>query len=429
MRLAALVLAGAGCGFSAKATPDSGAVPDMAVVPDAGPCTAASMSCASETLLRSCSGTGAPLVETTCPWGCLDAPAAHCAVMQPAGNVIAAADLSGSGLGPAMLANTTIDGSDGTITGVRAAGAGVKNGIFFELRPTGSVFRFSKLELSGTVRLKGDRPIVLVASGDVLIHGVVDGRGDPVCGAEGRTPGPGGGIGGDKESTAPGPGGGAGTANNNEGGGGGGHGGPGGAGGAAAAGGAAFGTPTIDVLAGGGGGGGGGGAANAGFGGGGGAAIQIVAGTQIEIDSGGGINAGGCGGDEGGGGGDGGGGGGAGGTILLEAPAINILGALAVNGGGGGTHGDRGKDGTLSRMPAAGGTPTTATEGSGGAGAAGSVTAGNPAQGGTWGAGGGAIGRIRLNTRTGTAAINASAVLSPAIGDATTATEGRVRVQ
>lgn len=108
---------------------------------------------------------------------------------------------------------------------------------------------------------------------------------------------------------------------------------------------------------------------------------------------------------------------------------VNILGSLAVNGGGGGTHGSRGTDATLDRRAAAGGTPTNAAEGTGGAGAAANTAPGGPAQGGTWGGGGGAIGRIRLNTRSGTASVNASAVMSPALADAITASEGRVHVE
>jgi hypothetical protein len=251
-RGAVLALGLSACGFSVEGT-----AVDAAITLDAGPCTVASTSCATDTLLRSCVAAGAPVVETTCAWGCLDLPTSHCAIAMPAGGVITSADLDGTGLGPGDVGNTTINGSDGSITGVRMAGPGIKAGIYYELRATGAVFRFSSLALSGVVRLAGDHPIVLVASDPIVVEGTIDGRGDPVC--IGRTAGPGGFAGGDKEMNAAGSGGGSGTATNDQGGGGGGHGAVGGSGGAGAMPGTMFGTPTIDVLRGGGGGGGGGG--------------------------------------------------------------------------------------------------------------------------------------------------------------------------
>lgn len=145
--------------------------------------------------------------------------------------------------------------------------------------------------------------------------------------------------------------------------------------------------------------------------GGGGGAIQLVAGTEITIDAGGGISANGgggktrdtttlcaingpCGNGQGAG---------SGGAILLEAPRVTIAatGGLAANGGGGSCDVmGGGAAGTNSVTPAAGQTCNGDT-GSGGNGAAGTTaavsgangTGSNPVGGG----GGGGAGRIRVN--------------------------------
>jgi hypothetical protein len=130
------------------------------------------------------------------------------------------------------------------------------------------------------------------------------------------------------------------------------------------------------------------------------------------------------------GGRQGGGGGGAGGTILLEAPSITIAGKLAVNGGGGGTRLAYGAHATLDRMPAPGGTAPTTANGNGGIGGTGDMPAGGLPMGGTFGAGGGAVGRMRFHTRAGAVTVEAGAVLSPALDDnQTTTTQGPARVQ
>src|SRR5262249_26313604 len=128
---------------------------------------------------------------------------------------------------------------------------------------------------------------------------------------------------------------------------------------------------------------------------------------------------------------DTGGGGGAGGAILLEAHDITINGSLAVNGGGGGgTHvspgasGTDGQKGLLSRTPAAGGAGGDAVAGVGGAGSALAGAQGGSGAG-VGAGGGGGIGHIRFNTRSGTATVNASAILSPSLQDTpTTCTQG-----
>src|SRR5947207_15562284 len=62
----------AACGFSSPR-------------PSEAACTAASVSCASETVLRTCAAEGAAAEETECAWGCMEAEAAHCGAPVPAG--------------------------------------------------------------------------------------------------------------------------------------------------------------------------------------------------------------------------------------------------------------------------------------------------------------------------------------------------------
>lgn len=396
---------------------------DTPVVPDGGPCEAVSVECANGDVLRTCSAAGAQYVDEACTWGCVDQAPDHCAVFAPGANAVGAADLTGTvdrSIDTALFINGTMRTIDGTVWTPSRVDDVTRV----------AVFQFKDLTINAPVQLSGAHGIALVASGNVIINSVIDGR---PANCTQPAAGPGGFVGGEVGMTANGSGGGTGGANNVDGGGGGGHGAAGGSGassGTPPAGGPAWGTPTIDILAGGGGGGGGGDGGGP-IGGGGGAAIQIVALGTITINSGGGINAGGCGG-KGAGNNDSGAGGGAGGTILLEAQqvVINAAGALAVNGGGGGAGngGGVGQSGRLDRTPALGGTGT-ATGGVGGAGALLIGTSGvfNGVRG---GGGGGAVGRIRINTRSGSAAIDGAAVLSPGLADPqTTATQGRVNLQ
>jgi hypothetical protein len=178
---------------------------------------------------------------------------------------------------------------------------------------------------------------------------------------------------------------------------------------------AAYGTPALVPLVGGSGGGVGAIVSN----GSGGGAIQLVAGTSIDLKAGAFISAPGGGGNQGGlAAQQEGSGGGSGGAILLEAPTVTVAGALAVNGGGGGSggaaggkNGDDGHDSDAT--PAAGGAPTmTDHGGNGGAGGTADGTDGVNATSSGAGGGGGA-GRIRINTTTGQATLT-GATLSPA---------------
>lgn len=418
-----------GCSYH----PPPGIVGDATVadlpIPDAGPCTELGPVCIGSTL-RTCTAIGELPTDDECGWGCSDA---HCLAITPAGNAtntgVTAADAVGfDGLTPVTLSAAMIDSTAGTITGNPS----------FDLRSTATlaVFRFSELHITGPVKLTGDKAIAIVVDGELEITAAVNALG---CGPSARIPGPGGGAGG--AALADGAGGGAGQVSDGTGtcgGGGGGHGATGGTGGLGdptkctglqGAGGIVVGDDAITTLIGGSGGGGGQGGGGAGVGGGGGAAIHLISNTSITIDAGGSINAGGCGGtSSGGGGNDAPGGGGSGGTLLLEAPVIDIAGALAVNGGGGGAGrgaATPGANATATRDPAPG-APKGGAGGDGGAGGAGVTPAGsNGLDGDRSGAGGGGVGRIRFNTKPGTMLTVDNTKLSPALNDSpTTCTAG-----
>jgi hypothetical protein len=148
----------------------------------------------------------------------------------------------------------------------------------------------------------------------------------------------------------------------------------------------------------------------------GGGAIQLTAGTAINVASGGIITA------PGAGGGNGafphlnqeGGGAGSGGAILLEAPTVSIVGVVAANGGGGGPgFGNAGEKGKPSADPAQGGMGTNNMNngGQGGAGDKLDGADGSSAMTLSAGGGGGGGGRIRINTMSGQATV--SGTVSP----------------
>lgn len=251
------------------------------------------------------------------------------------------------------------------------------------------------MTINSTLRGRGKKPLVLVASDSITIAatGAIDVSSDSVGGA------------GSEPVTCPG---GLGGAMPNGGGAGGSFGGIGGRGGAGGLGGAG-GTPaqpqTITTFRGGCHGGNG---ANIGASGLGGGAVYVIAGSTIVID--GAIDASGNGGRGGAGSmtlPGGGGGGGSGGMIGLDAPSIVVAGSVFANGGAGGegggqpATGEAGAKPTLALVPAEGGTAGTVPGGEGGDGAAGPTVAGTNGKpavstpGGGGGAGGGA-GIIRV---------------------------------
>ena len=174
---------------------------------------------------------------------------------------------------------------------------------------------------------------------------------------------------------------------------GGGGGGPGGG-----AGGVAFGTPTLVPLV-------GGSAGGRGLSGAGGGALMLVAGNRVVVSTTGVVNAG------GGGGGDGiqgRSGAGSGGSLLIEAPMVLVAGKVAANGGGSGFSG-------FNATTAA--TTTKGDSGGAGSGGGGDTIDGSDGALGPDGrylaAGGGGVGRIRINTATGAATI--SGTVSPTL--------------
>lgn len=273
------------------------------------------------------------------------------------------------------------------------------------------LYVLNSLEIDPTagLTLTGPRPIVLA----ILTTATIDGQ--ISVAASGGTPGPGGFA---PSNAGPGAGAvgftGAYTGSN---GGGGSYCGAGGKGGATtgpgAPGGPTYGTATLQSLV----GGSAGGAGPYGDpGGAGGGAIEIVAGTSIEVGPVGSINAG--------GGGVAASAGGSGGAILLEAPAVVIAGAVAANGAGG-SYGSgfspAGSNGAPSGTPAAGVV-------TGGNGSAATAIAGSDGQvddsGASPGAGGGGAGWIRIDTPTGTATITGT--VSPSL-TTPCATQGKLQ--
>ena len=158
------------------------------------------------------------------------------------------------------------------------------------------------------------------------------------------------------------------------------------------------------------------------FAGTGGGAIQLVAGTKFTLGANATIAANGGGGVNGGTVNQNASGGGSGGAILIEAPAAILLGTLVANGGAGGSKAT-GQDGKLDGTQAMGDTNTN-----GAIGGAGNASADPNGVAATWvtgdpaGGGGGAGGRIRVNSTTGNGSLSAK-VISPSANTPCT-TEG-----
>lgn len=209
-----------------------------------------------------------------------------------------------------------------------------------------AVFNFDKVNIGPVVTIEafGVRPLKFVASGELVLAGVIEAGG---FSGEDLTPGageggPGGGEGGaDGEQPGSGPGGGGIASDESNGGGGGGFGGAGARGGVksgnpgtAGPGGAPYGDLNAALQGGSGGAGGSlGGEATGGGGGGGavalfGATVRIAPEGEVNVDGGNGAV-----------GEEGGSGGGSGGGILLHAQVLQVNGALSARGGGGGRGG------------------------------------------------------------------------------------------
>ncbi|HEY5950857.1 MAG TPA: hypothetical protein VIV40_35435, partial [Kofleriaceae bacterium] len=232
----------------------------------------------------------------------------------------------------AVLATTTIDTTTGTIM-PGMSGALVISSLAQEMGPNVMVIQAASFNFDAGVTVRGDKPLIIVATGDIRVAMTIDSAADMVMAGAGggqQTQGMGaGGTGGSGNNLADSGGGGAGFAT------------VGGAGGdvdqrIGGTAGVVYGDAAMLV----GGSGGGRGFGNSGClasGGAGGGAIQISAGGTLTlagaIDTGGGGGAAGtnCSSD-----GAAGGGGGSGGMIYLQARGFAGTGKLGANGGGGG---------------------------------------------------------------------------------------------
>lgn len=411
-----------GCGDDSGSAPlPDGATPDGSIAdasPDAASCTPNTVACVGDAIVI-CGIDGTPTSSTACDLGC-DASGGtpRCNVLQPTNLASTTCDA------PATMALTIATGVTTIDTGGNCDSLITQTG-----GPAICVRAYSTISIAQGARLRavGTRALALVATSTFTLDGTIDASADGPNGTAAAVAGPGaplaagaGGNGGDgttDNSAIAGGGAGAGTV--------------GAAGsstvtGAGGTAGATTGNPTLSPLIAGSSGGrngaqtGGNRGAAGGLGGGG---LQLVAcktlviGTTAVIDAGG----------SGGAGGPGstsltasgaGGGGGSGGGVLIEAASVSIAGTIAANGGAGGGGGLRGAgvattgapgtagaDGAAGTVVAAGGDGPLES----GAGGAGGVLTVAPAVGeaptastGAAGGGGGAVGRIRINVRTGT---------------------------
>jgi hypothetical protein len=272
-----------------------------------------------------------------CPLGCSAADPTRCAALIPSNVDASLFDATAPDVDVDADTSYDTDDCDGLVGGTGATVTST-SGREVCVLPTGQL----TVSAGSTLTLRGARPLVILASGDVVIEGVVDASGD------GTTPGPGGapprmgpGAGGDGVTGADG-------TDDFSAGGGGGFCGAGGVGGASlpSPGGTAGATMMVGLepLLGGSGGGQGGGRPDTlqGVGGAGGGALQISA--RGSIRGAGFIRAGGGGGGGGRPGADryeagAGGGGGSGGGVLLEAADVQLSAIRSINVGGGGGGG------------------------------------------------------------------------------------------
>ncbi|MCW5807274.1 MAG: hypothetical protein KIT31_33270, partial [Deltaproteobacteria bacterium] len=182
----AAALALAACNFPASSGAADASVnapePDAIVVADAYIPDASASGCLQPNtlecagpVLRRCEAVGSQPIDTTCAWGCSSNPQPHCAKLQPSGGAVTATDLDDpqNQLGNVAI-NAIVQGpintSDGSITGVRQSGQGVKNGIDFTVRNGVGIFRMKSLTVDGdlgTLQVVGTNALAIVATGNV----------------------------------------------------------------------------------------------------------------------------------------------------------------------------------------------------------------------------------------------------------------------
>ncbi|HPH65086.1 MAG TPA: hypothetical protein PLF40_05050 [Kofleriaceae bacterium] len=412
----------AACSFAANSAADATVKKDAVTVDAAidapGNCT------------PTCSGNKVVcgVAETVCPLTCSATGGAHCTQYTPSnGATLADLDTIVDGSGDLVVAAALrINSDNGEIKDVaqnttrRTAGEGVENGIRFRaISNSIALLAFDdfSIDSGGSVRVIGNRALIILARNNITLMGEVDIDGGRA--ADNSANGAGGGAGAVGASAATGCSAGQNGGNNNGFGGG-----AGGAFGLASGkGGSNLGGASSprcmallrDNLQGGSGGGRGGDTDTGGAGGGGGGAIQFSALLSIQVGAqvGALLHANGSGGQAKQADKRGGGGGGAGGGFLFEAPSVTIA-ANAIVVANGGAGGD-GKD-----TPNGDGQPgqrdTTDAKGGGNGGNGGSVA--SPANNGTGnandggGGGGASVGKIEV--RAGNAGpVNANAIVSP----------------
>ncbi|HSN30242.1 MAG TPA: hypothetical protein VLT45_28335, partial [Kofleriaceae bacterium] len=186
MRCAAVLAAFTACSFSAHgvnqdATTHADAPPivdGFVQPPDGGPCTNASVACASIDVLRTCSGPGAQYQDTTCSWGCVATGGnPHCGTIVPTSDAVDPSDLvDQAGLTDAVVSGA-IDTDMGTIAGTRAQGTGIVAGIGYRQHDNVAVFT-AKSWTFGDTTVGGSRAVAFVAtSGNITITNVLDATG------------------------------------------------------------------------------------------------------------------------------------------------------------------------------------------------------------------------------------------------------------
>ncbi|MCE9572250.1 MAG: hypothetical protein K8W52_03760 [Deltaproteobacteria bacterium] len=385
-------------------------------------CTTGDSVCAADAV-STCNASGVFDAPVACPLRCADDT--RCTDISASNGLNAALDAAADRQAVTLGDGAVFDTSTGVVIDGNAASVVIPSVLVPQPNGAPPIRAFlAKSMILGNARAKGANAFAIVADGVIELHGVLD------AGAAGSDPGPGAntalacagtatmltydqsagewgdGAGGAGHSTA------------------GGSGGPGAATGTGPAGGAAAGVPQAEPLVGGCEGGDvvfhtGAVGYNGGHGGG---AVQLVSRVAIRLTrtgaSAGAIDVGGSGGSNTGAGG------GAGGTVLVESPEVLSDGAgtgFFANGGGGGGCGLEGADGTASVDAAAGRSCNCgASGGDGGTG----LLAPEPGERRTpavppmvcpflykQGGGGGAAGRVRINTQTGTfAATNGGAI-------------------
>lgn len=431
---AALFMAAA-CGAVPGKNPDGG-MSDAAENHDAHEVDAAPVACTETTctddVLEVCGTNG--LVERTeqCALGCADT-SPRCYALDPSNSLASRLDEAPLQNDVTLPDGSTINTDSGAVMSPNGAVAVLTATVAQSGGPSLRVLVAKSWTLDN-VRVTGSMPLALIASGEIVVRGVLDvsaDRSTPGSGALACTTSTGmGGVPGSGYYERPRAGSSAGYPGyiwSINGAGGGGFGTVGGAGGvenadlAVGAPGVANGQATLVPLRGGCAGYG----ALAGYGGAGGGAIQLVSATKVRLLDGGSrkgiIHVGGGAGRAGTLGKDdlndttpmsGSGGGGAGGGILLEAPSVELddgTALLAAGGGGGGygacTPAPDGTDapsgiGTPAGGACPGGTSPTSVGGDGATNTTGNA-GGDTTKGGSAGGGGGGLGRIRVNTANG----------------------------